>query len=142
MKASLPDQEMKRKRIILFDGVCNLCNASVTFILQKEKEPVFQFASLQSSAGQRLLEEIGLPKDYNQAVVLIDHGYVSLGATAALKIGQQLRFPWSFLSSVGFRVPPLIRDWVYNQIAVHRYGWFGKRNVCMIPTENLKARFL
>jgi predicted DCC family thiol-disulfide oxidoreductase YuxK len=136
------DEEITRQKIILFDGVCNLCNGSVIFILQREKKPTFQFASIQSEAGKELLAWCGLPKDYNQAVVLIDRGKIYLGSTAALKIGQQLKFPWSFLSYAGFIVPKLIRDWVYNQIAINRYQWFGKRDVCMIPTEKLKARFL
>jgi predicted DCC family thiol-disulfide oxidoreductase YuxK len=136
------DEELKQLRIILFDGICNLCNGSVIFILQREKEPVFQFASIQSEAGQNLLEWCGLPKEYSQAVVLIDHGDVYLGSTAALRIGQTLKSPWSFSSSLGLLVPGLIRDWVYRQIALNRYQWFGKREVCMIPTENLKTRFL
>ena len=135
-------EEIKQQKVILFDGVCNLCNRSVTFILQREKEPVFQFASIQSEAGQELLEWCNLPSDYNQAVVLIDHGRIYLGSTAALKIGQTLKFPWPILSYAGFSVPTVIRDWVYNQIAVNRYQWFGKRNVCMVPTKSLKTRFL
>lgn len=135
-------EEIKREKIILFDGVCNLCNGSVIFILQREKNPVFQFASIQSEAGKELLESCGLPKDYNQAVILIDNGRIYLGSTAALKIGQTLKFPWSFLSYAGFIIPRFIRDWAYTQIAVNRYQWFGKRDVCMLPTENLKTRFL
>ena len=135
-------EELKQQKIILFDGVCNLCNGSVIFILQREKNPVFQFASIQSEAGKELLEWCGLPGDYSQAIVLIDGGKIYFGSTAALKIGKTLKFPWSFLSYVGFIVPKSIRDWVYNQIAINRYQWFGKRDVCMIPTENLKARFL
>jgi predicted DCC family thiol-disulfide oxidoreductase YuxK len=136
------NKDIQGQTIILFDGVCNLCNGSVIFVLQREKEPVFQFASIQSEAGQKLLERCGLPKDYSEAVILIDHESIYLGSTAALKIGQQLRFPWSFFASIGLIVPKLIRDWVYKQIAMHRYQWFGKRDVCMIPTENLRARFL
>ena len=135
-------EEIKQHKIILFDGVCNLCNGSVTFILQREKESVFQFASIQSEAGRGLLEWCGLPKDYNQAVILLDRGKIFLGSTAALKIGKTLKFPWSILSYAGFIIPRLIRDWVYNQIAQHRYQWFGKKEVCMVPTPNLKARFL
>jgi predicted DCC family thiol-disulfide oxidoreductase YuxK len=135
-------EQINQQKIILFDGVCNLCNGSVTFILQREKEPVFQFASIQSEAGQGLLDWCGMPKDYNQAVILIDRGKIFLGSTAALKIGQRLQFPWSILSYAGFIVPQFIRDWVYNQIALNRYQWFGKRDFCMVPTEKLKARFL
>ena len=130
------------QRIILFDGVCNLCNGSVIFVLQREKKPTFKFSSIQSQAGRELLILYGLPPDYTQAVILIDRGKLYLGSTAALKIGQQLKFPWSFLASLGYIVPKFIRDWVYNQIAQHRYQWFGKRDICMVPNENLKARFL
>ena len=138
----MTSDQIVQKKIILFDGVCNLCNGSVTFILQREKAPVFQFASIQSDAGRELLEWCGLPSEYNQAVILIDQGTVYLGSTAALKIGQTLKFPWSLLCYAGFIVPKLIRDWVYSQIAVNRYQWFGKKDVCMIPTENLRVRFL
>ncbi len=133
---------LNHQKIILFDGVCNLCNGSVIFVLQRERKPTFNFASIQSPAGKELLAWYGLPPDYNQAVVLIDHGRLYFGSTAALKIGQQLKFPWSLLSSTGLLVPKFIQDWVYNQIAQHRYQWFGKRDVCMVPTESLKARFL
>ena len=133
---------ISQRKIILFDGVCNLCNGSVIFILQKEKEPVLQFASIQSEAGQKLLEWCGLPRDYRQAVVLIDHENVYLGSTAALKIGQTLKVPWSLLSSIGLLFPGVIREWVYNQIGRNRYRWFGKRDVCLLPREDLKARFL
>ena len=130
------------QRVILFDGVCNLCNGSVIFILKWEKKPDFQFASIQSEAGQELLEWCGLPKDFNQAVVLMDHGKIFLGSTAALKIGQTLKLPWSVLAYAGFLIPVFARDWIYKQIALNRYQWFGKREVCMLPTADLKARFL
>lgn len=136
------NDEIRQQKIILFDGVCNLCNGSVIFILQKEREPVFRFASIQSEAGQVLLEWCGLPSDFNRAVVLIEQGNVYLGSTAALKVGQQLRFPWSFFASIGLIIPRFIRDWVYRQIARNRYWWFGKRDVCMVPTEDLRTRFL
>jgi len=135
------DQEIQQQKIILFDGICNLCNGSVVFILEGEKRPIFKFASIQSETGKKLLEWCGLPKDFKQAVILIDNGKIFLGSTAALKIGQSLKFPWSFLSSAGFIIPKFIRDWVYAQIARHRYQWFGKRDVCMVPTQELKARF-
>jgi len=134
-------EEVKGQRIILFDGICNLCNGSVIFILKREQNPIFKFASIQSEVGKELLNWCGLPSDYSQAVILIDHRKIYLGSTAALKIGQMLKFPWSFLAYAGFIIPKFIRDWVYNQIAIHRYQWFGKRDMCIIPTENLKSRF-
>ena len=136
------NDEILRQKIILFDGVCNLCNGSVTFVLQHETTPIFKFASIQSTAGKELLQRCGLPGDYLEAVILMDNGKIHLGSTAALKIGQSLKFPWSLLASLGFIVPKFIRDWVYRQIAKHRYQWFGKSDVCMLPTEELKARFL
>jgi predicted DCC family thiol-disulfide oxidoreductase YuxK len=136
------EEEIRQRKIILFDGICNLCNGSVIFILKREKDPVFQFASIQSEAGKQLLEWCRLPSNYSQAVVYIENGKVHLGSTAALKIGRNLIFPWSLLSCGGFVFPKFIRDWVYNQIAQHRYQWFGKKDLCMVPTESLKARFL
>ena len=136
------DKEIGQHKIILFDGVCNLCNGSVIFVLKREKKPIFKFASIQSGEGQELLEWCGLPSGYSQAVVLIDNGRTYFGSTAALKIGQEFIFPWNTLAYAGFVVPKFIRDWVYNQIAQNRYQWFGKRDICMVPTESLKARFL
>lgn len=134
--------EIDQQTIILFDGVCNLCNGSIDFILRWEKNQVFQFAAIQSEAGHDLLRWCGLPPDYSEAVILIDHGKISLGSTAALKIGTYLGFPWSLLSSMGFIIPKFARDWVYNQIAKQRYQWFGKTEACRFPTEELKRRFL
>jgi predicted DCC family thiol-disulfide oxidoreductase YuxK len=136
------EEEIRKRKIILFDGICNLCNGSVIFILKREKDPVFQFASVQSEAGKQLLEWCSLPSNYSQAVVYIENGKVHLGSTAALRIGQNLIFPWSLLTSGAFVIPKFIRDWVYNQIAQHRYQWFGKKDLCRLPTESLKARFL
>lgn len=135
-------EQLEQQKIILFDGVCNLCNRSVIFILKQERRPVFRFASIQSEAGQELLKRHGLPADYAQAVLLIDSGNIFFGSTAALKIGQTLKLPWSLLAVAGLIVPKLIRDWVYRQIAKHRYQWFGKREACLVPTQHLKARFL
>lgn len=136
------DKDIEQQKIILFDGVCNLCNGSIIFVLKWEKESTFKFASIQSEAGKELLEWCGLPSNYNQAVVYIENGSIYLGSTAAFKIGQYLVFPWSILSSLGLLIPKFARDRVYNQIALNRYQWFGKKDVCMVPTKSLKARFL
>lgn len=127
--------------VILFDGLCNLCNASVVFVLQWERRPEFNFASIQSETGQELLRRYGLPAGYAEAVLLIQDGKIFSGSTAALKIGQTLKFPWSFLAALGLIFPVMLRDWVYRQIARHRYQWFGKRDVCLVPTEELQSRF-
>ena len=135
------DEEIKQQKIILFDGICNLCNGSVIFVLKHEKNPQFRFASIQSETGKELLKWCRLPSNYNQAVVYIENGKIYLGSTAALKIGQGLIFPWPILSYAGLVIPKFIRDWVYSQIAKYRYQWFGKRDVCMVPTKELSARF-
>ncbi len=136
------NDEILQQKIILFDGVCNLCNNSVIFVLQHEPKPAFKFASIQSEAGKELLLWCGLSENYTDAVILINKGDFYSGSTAALKIGQSLKFPWSLVATIGFVVPRFIRDWVYRQIAKYRYQWFGKRDVCMVPTIELKARFL
>ena len=136
------DEEIRGQKIILFDGVCNLCNGSVIFVLKWERNPVLRFASIQSETGQKLLKWCGLPSDYSQAIIYLENGKIHSGSTAALKIGRELVFPWSLLAFFGLLVPKFIRDWVYKQVGQHRYQWFGKRDVCMVPTENLKARFL
>jgi len=135
------DQEIKGQHIILFDGICNLCNSSVRFVIEHERSPMFRFASIQSETGKHLLRWCKLPEDFSDAVIYIENGNIHLGSTAALKIGQRLKFPWSIISSVGLLVPRIIRDWIYGQIGTHRYQWFGKRDVCMLPTEELKTRF-
>lgn len=136
------EEIIQQQKIILFDGVCNLCNGSVIFVLEREPRPIFKFASIQSEVGRELLEWCGLPQGFNQAVILIDYGKIYRGSTAALKIGQELKFPWSVLSSIGLLIPKFIRDWVYSQIAKHRYQWFGKRDVCIVPREGLNSRFI
>jgi len=133
--------DIQRQHIVLFDGVCNLCNNSVNFILRHERSALFRFASIQSEMGKELLQWWGLPKDFSEAVIYIENGNVHQGSTAALKIGQRLKFPWSVISSVGLLVPKFFRDWVYKQIGNHRYQWFGKREVCMVPTKELRVRF-
>ena len=135
------EEEIQAQHIVLFDGICNLCNSSIQFILRHEKAPVFQFASIQSQSGKKLLTWCGLPPDFSDAVIYIENGRNHLGSTAALKIGQRLKFPWSLLASMGLFVPTIVRDWVYNQIGKHRYQWFGKRAVCMVPTKEWRARF-
>jgi len=133
--------DIQHQHIILFDGVCNLCNGSVNFILKHEKDSQFRFASIQSEVGRELLLWCGLRSDYSEAVVYLENGNVYLGSTAALKIGQKLLFPWSILSNIGMLVPKFIRYRVYIQIAKHRYQWFGKRDSCTVPAQNLRYRF-
>jgi len=127
--------------IVLFDGVCNFCNATVNFIIRNDKKGVFRFAALQSEAGQKILKKYGLSKDQFNSFLLIEESRVFDRSTAALKIAKQLSLPWR-LMQVFFIVPRFIRDGVYDVIAHNRYKWFGKKDSCMVPTKEMKSRFL
>ncbi len=132
---------MNKNPIILFDGVCNLCNSSVQFVLKHDDDKIFRFASLQSEAGQALLKEFNLPQTGFNSFVLIKEDKIFLKSTAALMVASQLKGLVKFL--YGFIiVPPFIRNAVYNVIAKNRYKWFGKQESCMMPTPDLQSRFL
>ncbi len=130
--------------IILFDGVCNLCNSTVQWVIEHDKEGRFRFATLQSNAARRELEELigtdeidALP----DSIVLLDSDGVHTRSAAAIRIARALGSPYALLG-LGALVPRPLRDAVYNLIARHRYRWFGRRDTCMIPTPDLSARFL
>jgi predicted DCC family thiol-disulfide oxidoreductase YuxK len=133
--------------VILFDGVCNLCNRAVQFVVRHDRHRRFLFASLQSRAAARLLrgrpgvEVMEAMEARPESVVLVHGDRIYTRSTAALRIAGGLGFPWS-LGSVLVAVPRPLRDWVYDVVARNRYRWFGKRDVCMVPTPELQARFL
>ncbi|QGJ70490.1 Thiol-disulfide oxidoreductase DCC [Planctomycetales bacterium 10988] len=127
--------------ILLFDGVCNLCHASVHFILDRDPGKKFHFASLQSEVGKQLLEKHGLPTEDWDSVVLIEGDRASQRSTAALRAAKLLKWPWPLLA-VFLIIPRMIRDPVYQWIARNRYRWFGKEESCRIPTPELRERFL
>lgn len=129
------------RHIILFDGICNLCNGAVQFVLKRDKKGIFKFASLQSDAGRKLLEAHGLPEDHLKSFVYIQDDKVYTRSDAALKIAAQLSYPTRLLSWLMI-VPGFIRDFVYDLIARNRYRMFGKKEACMLPTPQLKQRFL
>lgn len=127
--------------ILLFDGVCNLCNGFVQFILLRDKAGYFQFASLQSDEGRELLEQYGLDPDALNTVVLIEDGQAHTHSEVALRVGPRLDGFWSWVRI--FRILPTgFRDWVYNWVARNRYRWFGKKDQCMLPRPEWKGRFL
>lgn len=127
--------------IILFDGVCNLCNSAVNFVIKRDKATHLKFAALQSDAGQQLLQRYRLPHDVFNSFVLIEDGLVYTQSTAALKLCKYLTGLWPLL--YGFIiVPPFIRNGLYKWIAKNRYKWFGKKEQCLVPTADLKNRFL
>jgi predicted DCC family thiol-disulfide oxidoreductase YuxK len=125
------------KHIVLFDGVCNLCNGAVRFILARDPAWRFRFASLQSDAArQRLQGEVPA-----ETMILIEAGKQYTKSAAALRIARRLRFPWPFLYAFVV-IPRPLRDIVYDWVARHRYAWFGKRDTCMVPTPQMRGRFL
>lgn len=127
--------------IVLFDGVCNLCNASVRFILRRDPHGRFRFAALQSDSGRRLLAEHGLPADALSTVVVVADGRVYTRSDAALRIARGLAGGWPALGALRV-VPRFLRDAAYRAVAASRYRVFGRRDECMLPTPELRARFL
>jgi len=128
-------------RIVLFDGVCNLCAWAVRFIIERDQGGVFQFASLQGATGQRLLSEHGLDQTSLDSFVLIENGQAYKESSAALRVARRLSGPWS-LAYVFILLPRVLRDPLYRFIAKRRYQWFGKQDSCMMPTPELRKRFL
>ena len=126
--------------VILFDGVCNLCSASVQFIINHDPEAHFQFASLQSETGQRLLHDYDVDTS-EESIVLVEIERTYTHSTAALRIARRLSGGWSVFY-VFMIVPTFIRDAAYRVIVHNRYRWFGKLDSCMIPTPALRKRFL
>ena len=132
---------IENKSIIMFDGVCNLCNNSVQFIIKNDKKKRFLFILLQSDAARDILLQFQLKNSEMDSIILIENGKIYQKSSAILKIAKHLNGMWKI--SYGFIIiPKFIRDLVYTTIAKNRYKWFGKRDVCMIPTKELQMRFL
>jgi len=127
--------------IVLFDGVCNLCNRSVQFIIRKDKKKQFLFASLQGKTGQEVLKRFKLPVDNFNSFLLVEGDHVYTQSTAVLKMLKKLGGGWKLFYAF-IIVPKFIRNAVYNWIARNRYKWYGKRDECMVPTPELRERFL
>lgn len=129
--------------VILFDGVCNLCNRSVQFIIDRDRKGKFRFAAIQSEAGARLLAERGHVAITGEpdSVMLIDGATLSTHSDAALRIARRLDGAWPLLGAL-LIVPRVIRDAAYRVIARNRYRWFGRSETCRVPTPELRARFL
>jgi len=138
MLDSLP----KNKKIILFDGVCNLCNSSINYVIDRDKNDVFRFVSLQSDLGKTIQEYLGIKNISLDTIILYvpDEAYY-IKSTAALKVISEFSGLWK-ITQVFLILPAPIRDFVYNYIAKNRYKWYGKEQSCRIPTPELKAKFL
>ncbi|WP_430400683.1 thiol-disulfide oxidoreductase DCC family protein [Flavobacterium sp.] len=130
------------KKIILFDGVCNLCDASVQFIYKHDKKDVFRFVAIQSELGQKIIKHIGVDTSKIDSIILYEPGLsYSYKAEAALTIAKNLSGIYSLLGYLNF-IPNSIKNIIYDYVAKNRYKWYGKKEACMIPTPELKAKFL
>lgn len=132
----------ENKKIILFDGVCNLCNSSIQFVIKRDKGDVFRYAALQSDIGQQLTSERGIDISQIDSIILIEPGIAYYTKSdAALEIGSHLKGYRTLSKSLKW-IPAPIRNVVYDFVARNRYKWYGKQDACMIPTPELKAKFL
>jgi predicted DCC family thiol-disulfide oxidoreductase YuxK len=128
------------KNIILFDGVCNFCNQSVQFIIKRDPKGIFQFASLQSEVAHKLIKRYGINENIDSFVLISDDTFF-VKSNAALKVCRKLNGIWKWLY-VCYAVPRPIRDFFYDIIAKNRYKWFGKNDHCLLPSQDIRNRFL
>lgn len=131
----------KDQKIILFDGVCNLCNSSVTLVIKNDPKNKFKFAALQSEKGQLLIAKHQIDPSKTDSIILIEQNKAYVKSTAALRIARQLSGAYPLLYTF-IIIPNFIRNWVYDYVAKNRYKWYGKQESCMIPTPELKEKFL
>ena len=129
------------RTLVLFDGVCGLCNGFVDFLLPRDPKGELVFGALQSEAGKQALRDAGLPDTLPDTVVVVEDGRVHLQSTGVLRALAHLRWPWRALSLL-IVVPRPLRDAVYRFVAKRRYGWFGRRERCRLPSAAERARFL
>jgi predicted DCC family thiol-disulfide oxidoreductase YuxK len=132
---------MPSQTIILFDGVCNFCNTAVNFVIKRDKKSVLKFAPLQSEFAKRILINHHLSAEDLSTFLFIENNKIYTKSTAALKVCKYLKGLWSLLYGL-IIVPEFIRNGIYNWIAKNRYQWFGKKEVCMIPSADVRSRFL
>lgn len=126
---------------ILFDGVCNLCSSFVLFTIKRDPRALFKFASLQSEEGEKLQREFGIDPDNIKTIILVEDDKFYIKSDAALRIFKRLSGIWPFMYYFIY-IPKPVRDFVYDLVANNRYRWFGKKSECMMPTPDLKKRFL
>ena len=132
---------MEKESILLFDGDCSLCNAAVDFVLKRNTKKKLLLASIQGTAGQRVLKMYQLPPSYLDTLVLVEQGKVYLGSTAALRVARLLGGGWPLFYAL-IIIPKGLRDRIYQWIGKNRYKWFGRRASCRMPTASERAHFL
>jgi len=131
------------KKLILFDGVCNLCNSSVQFVIKRDKKDIFRFAPLQSDIGKKMVDERGIDTSTVDSIILVEPNIAYYTkSSAAIEIANDLGGIWQILNVFTYILPVSVRDWIYDFIARNRYKWFGKKEHCMVPTPEMKAKFI
>jgi predicted DCC family thiol-disulfide oxidoreductase YuxK len=130
------------KQIILFDGICNLCNGAIQYVIKRDTKDMYRFAAIQSTIGQKLLKERTIDPSKIDSIILIEPTVAYyIKSDAALKIGRSFGGGYKLLSIFSW-IPRVLRDMIYDLIAKNRYRWFGKKEACMIPTPELQSKFL
>ena len=130
------------KKIILFDGVCNLCDASVQYVIKHDKKDIFRFVALQSDLGIKILKHIGINPLHIDSIVLYEPGVSYFyKSTAAIEIAKGLSGIFSVASVFGI-LPSGLRDNLYDYVATNRYKWYGKKESCLLPSPELMSKFL
>jgi predicted DCC family thiol-disulfide oxidoreductase YuxK len=137
----MPESLQPGDRVVLFDGVCNLCNKWVQFLLKWDRQGKLRLASVQSRAGQQILAWSGLPLDEFDTMVYVERGTAYIKSEAFLRVVRNLPCPWPLLS-LGVAIPRPVRDWMYDRVALNRYALFGRSDSCMMPTPEAAAHFL
>lgn len=137
----MASEALDERPIVLFDGVCNLCNGVVQYIIPRDSSATFRFTSLQSEAGQGLLRRFDLPTDEFDSFILVEDDEYHTKSEAALRIAKHLGGVYSWLYPLRF-VPRRLRDALYDFVANHRYQWFGQKEQCMVPSPEISSRFL
>ncbi|MFC5626947.1 thiol-disulfide oxidoreductase DCC family protein [Algoriphagus winogradskyi] len=132
---------MSAKSIIFFDGVCNLCNTSIDFVIQRDNKDHFLVGALQEDLSRQILSKFEVREDYLDSIVLLEKGEIYYKSTAALKIARNLSGLWPALYAL-ILIPKFLRDPIYDWIGANRYRWFGKKNTCRLASPEEKAKFL
>ncbi|MXN90674.1 DUF393 domain-containing protein [Flavobacterium sp. Sd200] len=132
----------KDKKIVLFDGVCNLCDSTVQFLIKRDKKDIFRFVPIQSALGQQIIKHIGIDTSKTDSIILYEPGQAYYyKAEAAIKIAKELGGVYSVLNIFSI-LPKSLNNLVYDYVARNRYKWYGKKDACMMPTPQMKAKFL
>ena len=135
MTGEIPDN------LVLFDGVCNLCNALVQFVIRHDPKAKFRFAAIQSDIGRTIFQKYGMDPVDLQTFVFISDNQVFLRSSAAIAVASRFGGAWR-MCAIFWLIPRFVRDAVYSAIAKNRYRWFGRKETCMIPTPGIEKRFL